>query len=91
MLISGIILGPYVLNLIDPGLLSISLDLRQIALIIILFRAGLTLDLKDLKRIGKTAILLSFIPATFELIAITLLAPLFFNITYLEARLWDRF
>ena len=85
MLISGIILGPYVLNLIDPGLLSISLDLRQIALIIILFRAGLTLDLKDLKRIGKTAILLSFIPATFELIAITLLAPLFFNITYLEA------
>ena len=85
ILLTGIIIGPFVLNLIDPELLVLSSDLRQIALIVILVRAGLSLDLGDLKKVGKPAILLSFIPATFEMIAITILAPLLFNITYLEA------
>jgi solute carrier family 9B (sodium/hydrogen exchanger), member 1/2 len=84
-LCTGIIIGPYVLDLIAPEILVISTDLRQVALIVILVRAGLSLDLKDLKKVGKPAILLSFIPATFEMIGITLLAPLFFDITYLEA------
>jgi NhaP-type Na+/H+ or K+/H+ antiporter len=65
-LVSGILLGPYVLNLMVPELLAISIDLRQIALIIILLRAGLSLNLKDLKKVGKIAILLSFIPATVQ-------------------------
>lgn len=85
MLITGIILGPFVLNLISPDILNISVDLRQISLIVILIRAGLSLDLEDLKKVGKTALLLSFIPATIEIVAITLFAPLFFNISYLES------
>ncbi len=85
LLLTGIILGPYVLDLIVPELLTLSMDLRQIALIVILLRAGLTLDIKDLRRVGRPALLLSFVPATFELLAITFLAPLFFDITYLEA------
>jgi NhaP-type Na+/H+ or K+/H+ antiporter len=85
ILLTGIIIGPFVLNLINPELLILSTDLRQIALIVILVRAGLSLDLSDLKKVGKPALLMSFIPATFEMIAITVLAPLFFNITYLEA------
>lgn len=85
MLISGIILGPFVLNLIDPTILEVSADLRQIALIVILVRAGLSLDLSDLRKVGRPAFLLSFIPATIEMVAITLLAPLFFQITYIEA------
>jgi solute carrier family 9B (sodium/hydrogen exchanger), member 1/2 len=85
ILCTGIIIGPYVLDLIAPEILFISTDLRQVALIVILVRAGLSLDLKDLKKVGKPAILLSFIPATFEMVGITLLAPLFFDITYLEA------
>lgn len=87
MLLTGIILGPYVLNLIDSNILDLSLDLRQIALIVILLRAGLTLDLKDLKRVGRPALLLSFVPATFELIAVIIFAPMLFHITYLEAAL----
>jgi len=85
MLITGIILGPFVLDLISPDILQISTDLRQIALIVILIRAGLSLDLEDLKKVGKSAVLLSFIPATIEMVAITLFAPLLFNISYLEA------
>jgi solute carrier family 9B (sodium/hydrogen exchanger), member 1/2 len=85
MLVSGIILGPYVLNLIDPSILSLSTDLRQIALIVILVRAGLSLDLKDLKEVGRPALLLSFIPATIEMIAIVIFAPMFFQISYIEA------
>ncbi len=84
-LLTGIIIGPFILDLIAPEILVVSKDLRQVALIVILLRAGLSLDLKDLKKVGKPAILLSFIPATFEMIAITLLAPLFFDITYLQA------
>jgi len=85
MIITGIVLGPYVLNLISPDILKISVDLREIALIVILLRAGLTLDLKDLRKVGRPAILMSFIPATLEIAAITILAPIFFGISYIEA------
>ncbi|MCK5129102.1 MAG: cation:proton antiporter [Clostridiales bacterium] len=85
MLITGIVLGPYVLNLIDPQILAISSDLRELALIVILTRAGLALDLKDLKKVGRPAILLCFIPATLELIAVMILAPLLLGIPLLEA------
>ncbi|OHE27189.1 MAG: potassium transporter [Tenericutes bacterium GWA2_38_26] len=85
MLLSGIILGPFVLDLIDPSILSLSADLRQIALIVILIRAGLSLDLEDLKKVGRPALLLSFIPATIEMVAVIILAPLFFGISYLDA------
>jgi NhaP-type Na+/H+ or K+/H+ antiporter len=85
MILTGVILGPHVLNLISPNILSISSDLREIALIVILIRAGLSLDLGDLKKVGRPAILMCFIPATFEIISITLLAPILFNISYIEA------
>jgi NhaP-type Na+/H+ or K+/H+ antiporter len=85
MIFTGILLGPYVLNLISPEILAVSSDLREIALIVILLRAGFSLDLKDLKRVGRPAILLCFIPATFEIVAIILLAPIFFGMTTLEA------
>jgi len=85
MLLTGVILGPYTLNLISPEILNISPDLRQIALIIILARAGLALDLKDLKKVGRSAILMCFIPATFELIAVIIFAPLLLKVSYLEA------
>jgi len=85
MLVTGIILGPFVLDLISPSILSLSADLRQIALIVILIRAGLSLDLEDLKKIGRPALLLSFIPATIEMIAVIIFAPIFFGISYLDA------
>ena len=85
MLLSGVILGPYVLDVIDPTILNISADLREIALIVILIRAGLTLDIKDLKAVGRPAILLSFVPATIEILAITFIAPIMFDMTYLSA------
>lgn len=85
MLVTGVILGPFVLNLISPDILNISKDLRQIALIVILSRAGLSLDIKDLKKVGRPAILMCFVPATFELVAITLLAPILFKVSYIEA------
>lgn len=85
MILTGILLGPFVFDLIDPSLLAISADLRQMALIVILIRAGLTLNLADLKKVGRPAILMCFVPATFELIAITLIAPLLFSISYIEA------
>ena len=85
MLLSGIVLGPYVLDLISPNLLTISTDLREIALIVILVRAGLSLDLKDLKKVGRPALLMCFVPATFEIIGVVLLAPLLLGISYLEA------
>ncbi len=85
MLLTGIILGPYVLNLIDPTVSAISADLRKIALVIILFRAGLGLDLSGLKKNGRPAFLMCFLPATFELLGVFLLAPLFLGFTYLEA------
>lgn len=85
MILTGIILGPYALNLISPDILDISSDLREIALIIILTRAGLNIDIKDLKKVGRPAILMCFVPALFEITAVTILAPLFFNISYIEA------
>lgn len=85
MIITGVVLGPYVLNLIDPTILAISSDLREIALIVILLRAGLSMDLKDLRKIGKPAILMCFIPASLEILTITILAPLLLGVSYLEA------
>jgi NhaP-type Na+/H+ or K+/H+ antiporter len=85
MLLTGIVLGPYALNLIAPELLNVSADLRQIALIVILTRAGLALDIKDLKKVGRPAILMCFIPASFEIAATTIFAPMFFPISHLEA------
>lgn len=85
MIITGILLGPYVFNVISPDLISISSDLREIALIVILLRAGLSLDLKDLKQVGRPALLLSFLPATIEIIAIGLIAPLLFPISYVDS------
>jgi len=85
MIITGIVLGPYALNLIAPELLYISADLREIALIVILIRAGLALDIDDLKKVGRPAILMCFAPATFEIVATTIFAPMFFPISYLEA------
>ena len=85
MLITGIVLGPYVLNLLDDSILGISAELRKIALIIILTRAGLGLDLSGLKKIGRPAILMCFVPASFELIGMILLAPKLMGLTVLEA------
>lgn len=85
MLITGIVLGPHVLNLLDESILSISSDLRQIALIIILTRAGLALDLKDLKKVGRPAVLLCFVPACFEITAMVIFAPKFLGVSILDA------
>lgn len=85
MLLTGILLGPYVLNLLDPSLLSISADLRKIALIIILTRAGLGLDLSGLKKLGRPAVMMCFVPATFELLGMLLLAPKLLGLSLLEA------
>lgn len=85
MLITGIVLGPYVLDWLDPSILSISADLRKMALIIILLKAGLSLDLQDLKKAGRSAVLLSFVPASCELLGYVLLAPMILGITRIEA------
>lgn len=85
MLLTGIVLGPHALNLLDGNLLAISADLRKIALIIILTRAGLNLDLSDLKRVGRPAVLMCFVPACFELLAMVTFAPAILGITRLEA------
>lgn len=85
MLLTGIVLGPYVLDFLDPSILSISADLRKMALIIILIKAGLSLDLKDLKKAGRSAILMSFIPASCEIIGYILLAPVILGINHAEA------
>ena len=85
MLVTGIALGPYVLDWLDPSILSISADLRKMALIIILLKAGLSLDLQDLKKAGRSAVLLSFVPASCELLGYVLLAPVILGITRVEA------
>ena len=85
MLLTGIVLGPCVWNLIDDSILNISPDLRKIALIIILTRAGLSLRLEDLKTIGRPAILMCFVPACFEMLGMILLAPRFLDVSVLEA------
>ena len=85
MLIAGIVIGPYLLDLLDPKILDISSELRQIALIIILIKAGLSLNISDLKKVGRPAILMSFLPALFEIGAFVLFAPFLLRITFLEA------
>ena len=85
MLATGIVLGPYVLNLLDESILGISADLRKMALVIILTRAGLGLDLSGLKKIGRPALLMCFVPASFEIIGMILLAPKVMGLTLLEA------
>lgn len=85
MLITGIVLGPYVLDLLDPSILSISADLRQMALIIILLKAGLSLNLEDLKKVGRPAIMMSFVPASFEILAFFLFAPYILGIDRISA------
>ena len=85
MLLTGMVLGPYVLDLIDASILGISADLRKITLIIILTRAGLGLDLSVLKKIGRPAVMMCFVPASFELLGMILLAPRFMGMSVLEA------
>lgn len=85
MVATGIILGPSVLDWLSPSLLGISVELRKIALIIILTRAGLSLDVKGLKKFGRVAVLMCFLPASFELLGVLLLAPRFLGISLLEA------
>lgn len=85
MLLTGVLLGPYALNLLDPLILQASSDLRQMALIIILLKAGLSLDLSDLKKVGRPAILMSCVPASCELLAFVLFAPLFLGVNRIEA------
>lgn len=87
MILTGIILGPYALDLIAGEILDISSDLRQIALVVILANVGLSLDLKDLKRVGRPAILLSFLPAVFEITAITILGKIILGLSLMEAAL----
>ena len=85
MIVTGIVLGPYVLDVIDASILNISSDLRRIALIIILMRAGLSLDLNDLKKVGRPAVSMCFVPACFEIGGMILLAPKLLGISILDA------
>ena len=86
-IILGILIGPSLLNIVDDTLISISSYLRQIALVIILTRSGLSLDINNLKKIGRPAILMCFVPACFEIIGVTILAPILLGVSYLEAML----
>ena len=85
MLFTGILLGPHMLNYIDESILNISPELRKIALIIILTRAGLTLNISDLKKVGRPAIMMCFVPAAFEIAGMILLAPALLGISLLDA------
>lgn len=85
MLVAGILLGPYLLNVLDSSVTDMSGDLRKIALIIIIAKAGLSLDISDLKRIGRPAVMLCFVPATLEFVAFILFAPSIMNVTILQA------
>lgn len=85
MILVGIVISPYCLNLVDDSILNISKDIRQIALVIILTRAGLSLNIKDLKRVGRPAFLMCFVPACVEIIGTLIIAPLLFDVTLLEA------
>lgn len=85
MLVTGIVLGPYALDLLDPSILAVSSELRQMALIIILLKAGLSLDLSDLKKVGRPAVMMSCIPASFEILAFFLFAPHILGITKIDA------
>ena len=85
MLVTGIVLGPYVLNLLDPSILGISADLRKMALIIILLKAGLSLDLADLKKAGRSAVMMAFVPASFEIVGYIVFAPMILGVSRVEA------
>lgn len=85
MLMTGIVLGPYALNLLDASILSISSELRQMALIIILIKAGLSLNLSDLKKVGRPAVMMACVPASCELLAFFLFAPSILGVTRVEA------
>ena len=85
MLLTGVLLGPYLLNLIDSSLWRISPDLRQLALVVILLRAGLALDFRELRGVGRTAMLLCFVPACFEIGGMLLLAPRLLGISLIDA------
>lgn len=85
MLLTGIVLGPYVLDLLDPSILSISSELRQMALIIILVKAGLSLNLADLKKVGRPAVMMACVPASFELLGYVLFAPAILGVNRIEA------
>ena len=85
MIFTGILISPYAFNLLDEKILSISPDLRQLALVIILTRAGLSLDIKELKKVGRPALLMCFIPACFEILAVVIIAPKVLGVTILEA------
>lgn len=85
MLGTGILLGPFCFNLLDNSILDISAELRQLALIIILLKAGLSLNLSDLKRVGRPAVMMAFVPASFEILAFILFAPSILGITRVEA------
>lgn len=85
MIIAGIIVGPYVLNLLDDSILGISSELRRIALIIILIRAGLKLNINDLKKVGRPAVMMCFIPACFEIAGMLILAPVLLGLSVLDA------
>lgn len=85
LLATGIVLGPFVLNLLDPKILSISAELRKMALVIILIKAGLSLNLSDLKKVGRPALLMSFLPACFEIAGFAIFGPKLLNISITEA------
>ena len=85
MIMTGIVLGPYAFNLLDESILGISADLRRLALVIILTRAGLSLDIRDLKKVGRPAILMCFVPACLEILGTILIAPKLFQVNVLEA------
>ena len=85
MIVIGLVIGPYCFGLIDDKILSISAELRQLALIIILTRSGLNLDVESLKKVGRPAILMSFIPATLEIIGVTIISQLILDITVFES------
>lgn len=85
MLVTGMVLAPYVLDFLDSSILSISAELRKMALIIILLKAGLSLNLNDLKKVGRPAVLLAFVPASFEIVGYVLFAPIFLEISRVDA------
>ncbi len=87
MLVTGVLLGPYGVDLIDQSILNISIELRQIALVIILLRAGLSLNINELRRVGRPAVLICFVPALFEIAGVMLIAPMLLGVSLLEAAL----
>ena len=84
-ILTGVIISPYALNIVDESLLNIASQIRQIALVVILTRAGLLLNIKELKKVGRPAILMCFLPACFEILSVIIIGPVLFGITRVEA------